>query len=110
MDAQRHQPQGNQTEARSTVIRLFQVFLSLQLVDAFTTVLALRFGGQELNPVLRGFMHLGPITGLIAGKMMVLAIGAFVVWYERPRVLALANTFYAGLAGWNVMILLGLKA
>jgi hypothetical protein len=95
---------------RIKVARLFQMFVCLQFVDLLTTLLALRFGGQELNPVLRGFMQLGPITGLIVGKLTVLAVGAFVVWCQRPRVLVIANRFYCALAAWNLAVILGLKS
>ena len=88
---------------------LFQIFLCLQAVDVITTLLVLRIGGQELNPVLRGFMQLGPMTGLLAGKMTVLTIGAFVVWCRRARVLVIANRFYMALAVWNIATLIAIQ-
>lgn len=100
---------GTAVSKKNSLLSLFQVFLCLQLVDAITTLLVLHTGGQELNPILRGFMHLGPISGLIAGKLTVLGVGAFVVWCQRPRVLVLANRFYIALAVWNTVILVTLQ-
>jgi hypothetical protein len=84
---------------------LFQVFLFLQVLDLLTTVVVLKVGGYEANPLVRYFMHLGPIGGLIIAKALVVAVGAAIVWYNRHRAVFIANYAYAGVVCWNLTAL-----
>ena len=84
---------------------LFQVFLFLQLLDLLTTIVVLRLGGYESNPLVSYFMAFGPVGGLILAKVLVVAVGAAIVWYNRQRVVFLANYAYAGVVCWNLAIL-----
>ena len=91
-------------------MHLVQVFLLLQLLDFLTTVLAMQFGGRELNPLIRHFMDVGAVTGLVVAKVAVIGIASFVLWLQRRRVVLIANYFYAGLIVWNLVVLLSLSA
>jgi hypothetical protein len=84
---------------------LFQVFLFLQLLDLLTTIVVLRLGGYESNPLVGYFMTFGPVGGLVMAKALVVAVGAAIVWYNRQRVVFLANYAYAGVVCWNLAIL-----
>ena len=86
-------------------IPLFQVFLFLQVMDLLTTIVVLRLGGYEANPLVNYFMRLGPVGGLIVAKSVVIALGAAIVWFNRHRVVFLANYAYAGVVCWNLAIL-----
>ncbi len=87
----------------------FQLFCLLQVLDLLTTVVVLKTGGQELNPLLCHFMNLGAITGLMVGKVAVVGIGAFVAYIDRPRVLRIASVFYGAIVVWNTFVLILLQ-
>ena len=89
----------------SNQVPLFQLFLFLQVLDLLTTIVVLKLGGYEANPVVNYLMRLGPIEGLLLAKTVVIAGGAAIVWYNRHRVVFLANYAYAGIVCWNLAIL-----
>ncbi len=63
-----------------------------------------KLGGYEANPLVNYLMRLGPIEGLILAKAIVIVGGAAIVWYNRHRVVFLANYVYAGIVCWNLAI------
>jgi hypothetical protein len=93
------------TEPARNQIPLFQVFLFLQVLDLLTTIVVLKLGGYEANPLVSYFMRLGPVGGLVLAKSVVVALGAGIVWFNRHRVVFLANYAYAGVVCWNLAIL-----
>ena len=84
---------------------LFQVFLFLQVLDLLTTIVVLKLGGYEANPLVNYLMHVGPIGGLLLAKAVVIATGAAIVWYNRHRAVFIANYAYAGIVCWNLTVL-----
>lgn len=88
---------------------LMRIFVALQLMDVLTTVAALRLGGSEENPLMGSLMHVGTIPGLLLGKLVVIGIGLLVLYWQRYRVLKIANVFYASLIGWNLFIVYSLS-
>ena len=85
-------------------VPLFQLFLFLQVLDLLTTMVVFKLGGYEANPLVNYLMRLGPIEGLLLAKAIVIVGGAAVVWYNRHRVVFLANYVYAGIVCWNLAI------
>lgn len=81
---------------------LFQVFVFLQFLDLLTTVLVLKLGGYEANPLVH-YLRFGPVGGLVIAKGLVVAIGGAVIWYHRHRVVFIANYAYAGVVCWNLL-------
>jgi hypothetical protein len=51
---------------------IYQAFLYLQLLDLLTTLLGFRLGAAEASPFIRLIMHAGPVTGVIASKVLAL--------------------------------------
>jgi len=78
-------------------------FFMLQAVDVLTTLVGLRLGASEANPLVRLFLGLGPITGLILVKLagFTLILVAFVL-HRGPRLVRKLNWLYAGLGLWNL--------
>jgi hypothetical protein len=97
---------GKEHSNRERHLPLLQVFLFLQVLDFLTTILVLKRGGYEANPLVEHLMLLGPISGLFAAKMLVVAIGAAVLWYQRHRVVFIANSLYAAVVCWNLLALI----
>ena len=94
----------------STVpLQLLLSFVFLQLLDFLTTVVGLKWGAQELNPFIRHVMRMGPLEGLLACKLLILAMGVVVIWYQRHRVILIVNYLFAMLVVWNLTQLLKIQ-
>lgn len=83
------------------------LFAFLQVLDVGTTVLALKLGGHEKNPLIRQFMVMGPITGLVVSKIMVIAFAGGCAFLGKPRPVMYANLLFAGIVVWNVGVIIG---
>ena len=81
------------------------VFACLQALDVITTILGWRVGAREANIVILQFMHLGPITGLMFGKMLGLLLISVAILRGRLRLIRLINLWFAGIVTWNLVIL-----
>ena len=81
------------------------VFLTLQLMDFGTTVVALEMGGVEQNPLIWQFMALGPIPGLILSKLLVIVLAALFVVIGKTKTVRLANIAFALVVIWNLTII-----
>jgi hypothetical protein len=90
---------------RSVSFATIQVFLYLQVLDALTTLLGFRAGLVEGSPFVRMLLQTGPVTGLVADKVMALLIAATCVWFARFRLIRWANYWYAALVCWNLMMI-----
>jgi hypothetical protein len=81
------------------------VFVALQLLDVLTTVLGLRVGAHEGNPLVAQFMRWGPALGLLIAKFLgfLFLLLAFVA--GRMRVLRLLNLWFLCIVAWNLAII-----
>ena len=94
----------------TAVIRSVQLFLLLQLLDVVTTIIGFRVGLSEASPFVRYVMQLGPVTGLLASKMIAMLLAGFCVSSGRYHVIRHVNYWYGALVVWNVsLILLGAR-
>ena len=81
------------------------VFLALQLGDLATTLVFLRHGVLEANPLVAALMRLfaQPALAVLAVKLA----GCALAWYawnsRRMRLLRRANLFFAVCLGWNLL-------
>ncbi len=84
---------------------LLFTFICLQLMDALTTLVFLRFGVHEANPLVR--MALAavawPELGVLAPKLFAIALGLFAWHTERKRLLRWMNVLFAACVAWNVV-------
>ena len=81
------------------------VFASLQLCDAVTTLVFLRHGVAEANPLIRFALgqSASPALALVAAKAAGCAL-AWLAWRgHRRRLLSRVNCFYAVCVAWNLL-------
>ena len=83
-----------------------QIFLLLQLLDVVTTTIGFEVGLAEASPFIRYMMQLGPVTGLLASKVVAIFLAAFCVRSGRYQVIQYINYWYAALVSWNVALIL----
>jgi hypothetical protein len=82
------------------------VFIALQLGDALTTLLCLRNGIGEANPLIRFIFGLtsSPALSLFAVKAAG-CVPAWLAWRSRRRrLLTRVNYFFAACIAWNLLV------
>ena len=89
-----------------TIHPLIWAIFALQALDALTTIIALKKGGAEANPLMaKIFGAVGVIPGAIAVKLFV----AGVVWYYRADMpvwaMAVAVVWYAATIANNINVI-----
>ncbi len=84
---------------------LLVTFAFLQLCDLATTVVFLRHGVMEGNPLVSALMHvLGqPALAVIAVKLLACSMALYAFNSRRMRLLRRANLFFAVCVGWNLV-------
>ena len=86
-------------------MKSLSVFILLQAIDLLTTLVALKLGGAEQNPMLSQIMNLAPTYGLLLSKFLVVGIAALGVWMHKSNGLRVANMAFAGIVVWNFGII-----
>jgi len=85
---------------------IFQIFIYLQLLDLLTTLVGFKMGAAEASPFVRMLMHAGPAAGVIASKLIALALAGVCIYLKKNHLIRYANYWYGGLVIWNLAILL----
>ena len=85
---------------------LSYVFIYLQLLDLLTTLVGIRLGAEEAIPFIRLLMHAGPAVGVLASKVVALALGGVCLYYKKHQVLRWVTCWYGALIVWNLMVML----
>jgi hypothetical protein len=83
-----------------------QIFLYLQVLDFLTTLVGFKLGAAEMSPFVRALIHLGPIAGVAASKLVALLMAGICVWLDKPRLMRWICYWYAALVVWNICIIL----
>jgi len=83
---------------------LLFLFIGLQLLDAATTMVFLRHGVAEGNPLVRAALGFStsPALGLAMAKAAGVALAALAWRSGRQRLLWLVNVVFAGCVLWNL--------
>ena len=89
---------------------IYAVFIYLQLLDLLTTLLGFRLGAAEASPFIRLMMHAGPLSGVIASKVLALGIGALCIYTNKSHVIRWISYWYGVLVIWNLMVILAAPA
>jgi Domain of unknown function (DUF5658) len=84
------------------------IFVFLQVLDVATTILTLKLGGDEKNPLIRQFMVMGPIMGLVVSKIMVVVFAGGCALLGKPRPVVYANLVFTGIVLWNFSVIIRL--
>jgi len=95
-----------QVQPRS--LRTQLIFVLLQIGDVITTLVTLRNGGIELNPLVARLMTLGGLQGLFLSKVVLLAVAVAATRLHRLRVLVLANVVFGAVVLWNLSVIVRL--
>ena len=83
-----------------------RIFLYLQILDFLTTLVGFKLGAAEMSPFVRFLIHLGPIAGVAASKVMALAVAGLCIWLGKTRLLRWVSYWYAALVVWNICMIL----
>jgi len=87
----------------------FLLFLMLQFCDAATTLVFLRHGVAEANPLVRLALRVSatPLLALLAVKGAGCAV-AWLAWRSsRLTLLHRINCFFAACVAWNLLVVAG---
>ena len=79
-------------------MKLFWLFVILQAADAITTVLGLRMGASEVNPLVRQM-------GLPGVKLLALLLAGVLLYTGRVRCLRLPCIWFGGIVAWNLFVI-----
>jgi Na+/alanine symporter len=82
------------------------VFIALQLLDIFTTLLGLQLGAREGSIFLGRLMRAGPLAALLIAKIIAVLLVAMAIRFKRPRVVVFLNYWLAAVVSWNLIIIL----
>lgn len=83
------------------------IFVYLQLLDFLTTMIGFKVGASEASPFIAKLIHVSsPLMGVAASKVVGLALGAICLATHRARLVTWINYWYAGLAIWNLSVIL----
>jgi hypothetical protein len=89
---------------------IVQVFVYLQVLDFLTTMVGFKVGASEASPFVAKLIHAStPALGVLASKIVGLAIGGLCIATNRVRMLSWANYWYAALVVWNLAMILSAK-
>jgi len=81
------------------------VFVFLQILDVLTTLIGLRLGAGEASVFVARMMHLGPLPGLMISKLLAVMLVLIALRHHQPRVVVLANFWFAGIVTWNLTLI-----
>jgi len=81
------------------------VFIFLQILDVLTTLIGLRLGAGEASVFVARLMHLGPLPGLMISKILAVMLVLIALRFRQPRVVVLANYWFAALVTWNLALI-----
>ena len=79
------------------------VFVFLQVLDIITTLIGLRLGAGEASAFIGRLMHLGVVPALLICKLMAVILVLIALRHHQPRVVVLANFWFAALVTWNLL-------
>jgi hypothetical protein len=81
------------------------VFLALQFCDLATTLVFLRHGVGEANPLVAALMRVSaqPVVGVLLVKVAACGMAVYAWKSRRIRLLRRANLFFALCVGWNLL-------
>lgn len=83
-----------------------QVFLYLQVLDIFTTLIGFKLGLVEASPFIRTLLQFGPLVGLLLSKALALALAGACVFLHKQHLIRWITYWYAGLIAWNLCTIL----
>lgn len=88
--------------------QLLLQFSYLQVLDFMTTIAFLMHGVHEGNPLVRVALRYSPnpLGGLLAVKVLAVALGIYCWRGGRDRLLIKINILFAAIVAWNMIALI----
>jgi len=83
-----------------------EVFLYLQVLDVFTTLIGFKLGLIEASPFIRALLVFGPLTALLISKGAALVLAGVCVYLHKFHVIRWITYWYAALIAWNLCTIL----
>jgi len=86
-------------------VTALSVCMALQLFDLATTLIFLRHGVAEANPLVAALIRHSaqPAVAILLTKAAGCGLGLFAWKSRRTRLLRRANIFFAVCVGWNLL-------
>jgi hypothetical protein len=81
------------------------VFVVLQVLDIFTTLLGLRLGASESSVFIGRLMHAGPVAALLIAKLFAVVLVMIALKVRRPRTVVFLNYWFAAIVSWNLVMI-----
>lgn len=82
------------------------LFVALQCLDVFTTLIGLRMGATEGSMFIGHLMSVGPMAGLLISKIFAVLLVAVALKFHRPRLVVFLNYWSAAVVSWNLVMIL----
>lgn len=93
------------TDARS--VWQLAAGLYLQVLDCLTTVLFLRLGAKEANPIIAVAIASHGVAATLIVKLLAMALLFVLCWkLKRMKAVRWSNCLYAALVTWNIVVCL----
>jgi hypothetical protein len=83
-----------------------QMFLYLQVLDFFTTLIGFKLGLSEASPFIRALLQFGPMTALLLSKAAALVLAGVCLSLHKQHLIRWITYWYAGLIAWNLCTIL----
>ena len=83
-----------------------EVFLYLQVLDFFTTLIGFRLGLAEASPFIRVLLRFGPLPALVLSKLAALFLAGVCIGTHKHHLIRWISYWYAGLIAWNLCTIL----
>ncbi len=83
-----------------------QMFLYLQVLDFFTTLVGFKLGLAEASPFIRSLLQFGPVVALLLSKATALVLAGACIAMHKEHLVRWITYWYAGLIAWNLCTIL----
>jgi hypothetical protein len=83
-----------------------QIFIYLQVLDFFTTLIGFKLGLAEASPFIRALLQFGPVLALVLSKLTAVALAGACIAMHRHYLIRWISYWYAGLIAWNLCTIL----
>ena len=81
------------------------LFVILQVLDIFTTLLGIHMGAREASIFVGQLMNAGPVGGLLLSKILAVFLVASALKFRRPRLVVFLNYWFAAVITWNLAMI-----
>jgi hypothetical protein len=82
------------------------VFVALQVLDIFTTIVGMQMGAGESSAFIGRLMHAGPVAALLISKLFAVVLVTIALKMQRPRMVVFLNFWFVAIVSWNLIMIL----